>query len=376
MATRRKKIPKAIRLAVLAEAGYRCAVPTCGTILAIDLHHLAWVSEGGPGDATNLLALCPTCHALHHRGEIPREALSLWKANLQARAMPNARVVLPSKKRESLRILYFHAESRANGFGYLHAPRLVEELERRGHSLRYCWAVHGPLTSDSAGVGRDLLDPQDVIDWKPDALVFEDGVFIGVPKIAPELLDDIEKQGAVAIIEIPPYEYHRHREDYDAFLRPRGIEVETSETAEPPSCKSFHQSYLISEVEVLRRLSFIKDDDIYEGVSSVVAASALPVKAWGGHLLVGGDHVHVKAYGNRRIHMDSHPLYGVFVDRDWRTEALFLAHVLFESPECPDNPIYFANLLEWMHSRRATSLLRGVTTSDKMSAKSTFRERI
>jgi hypothetical protein len=40
---------------------------------------MAWVSEGGGNEAANLLALCPTCHALYHRGTIPREAIYAWK---------------------------------------------------------------------------------------------------------------------------------------------------------------------------------------------------------------------------------------------------------------------------------------------------------
>ncbi len=79
---RRSSIPQNIRREVLTEAGYRCAVPTCRTILALDLHHILKVSEGGPNTADNLIALCPTCHALHHRKEIPQEALRVWKGML------------------------------------------------------------------------------------------------------------------------------------------------------------------------------------------------------------------------------------------------------------------------------------------------------
>ena len=42
---------------VLIEAGYRCAVPTCRTILALDLHHIEEVKDGGPNEPSNLLAL-------------------------------------------------------------------------------------------------------------------------------------------------------------------------------------------------------------------------------------------------------------------------------------------------------------------------------
>jgi hypothetical protein len=79
MATR-KTVPLKTAIQVLTEAGYRCAVPTCRQILAIDIHHMVEVSEGGGNDPQNLLPLCPTCHALHHRGTIPSDAIYAWKA--------------------------------------------------------------------------------------------------------------------------------------------------------------------------------------------------------------------------------------------------------------------------------------------------------
>ena len=78
----RKAIPKPITVQVLTEAGYRCAVPTCRGILAIDMHHIIEVSVGGDNGPENLLALCPTCHALFHRGIISRDSIFAWKAML------------------------------------------------------------------------------------------------------------------------------------------------------------------------------------------------------------------------------------------------------------------------------------------------------
>jgi hypothetical protein len=66
------------------EAGYRCAVPTCRTILALDLHHIVDLQDGGGDDVSNLLALCPTCHALYTRGTITRDAIHSWKGILVA----------------------------------------------------------------------------------------------------------------------------------------------------------------------------------------------------------------------------------------------------------------------------------------------------
>jgi hypothetical protein len=80
----RKHIPDSVRDGILREAGYRCAVPTCNTALAIDLHHIVEVCERGGNEPSNLLALCPTCHALFHRWVITAESIRLWKARLVA----------------------------------------------------------------------------------------------------------------------------------------------------------------------------------------------------------------------------------------------------------------------------------------------------
>jgi hypothetical protein len=50
----------------------------------LDIHHLDYVSEGGTGSRENLLALCPNCHSLHHKGHIPQESLRAWKMLLLA----------------------------------------------------------------------------------------------------------------------------------------------------------------------------------------------------------------------------------------------------------------------------------------------------
>lgn len=80
----RKTLSLKVRTIVLTEAGYRCAVPTCRGILALDLHHIWEVSAGGGNDPSNLIALCPTCHALYHRGTISQDSIFAYKAMLVA----------------------------------------------------------------------------------------------------------------------------------------------------------------------------------------------------------------------------------------------------------------------------------------------------
>src|SRR6266478_5813800 len=80
----RENLPLKTRVIVLMESGYRCAVPTCRIILALDMHHIWEVSAGGGDDPSNLIALCPTCHALYHRGDISSDAIYAYKAMLVA----------------------------------------------------------------------------------------------------------------------------------------------------------------------------------------------------------------------------------------------------------------------------------------------------
>jgi hypothetical protein len=78
MATR-KSLPVDARSIVLHECGYKCANPACRMVLTLEIHHLEQVSEDGSNEPSNLLALCPNCHALHHSGRIPHTSIRAWK---------------------------------------------------------------------------------------------------------------------------------------------------------------------------------------------------------------------------------------------------------------------------------------------------------
>jgi HNH endonuclease len=78
----RTAVPHEVAVAVLVESGYRCAVPTCRTILAIDPHYIIEISDGTGYAVENLLALCPTCHALFQRGVVRRDSMHTWKGVL------------------------------------------------------------------------------------------------------------------------------------------------------------------------------------------------------------------------------------------------------------------------------------------------------
>jgi hypothetical protein len=82
--TVRPKIPFAVKQQVLVEAGYKCARPVCHNVIALDLHHVIYVGDGGGNEASNLLPLCGYCHDMHHREHFPSEAIRVWKGLLVA----------------------------------------------------------------------------------------------------------------------------------------------------------------------------------------------------------------------------------------------------------------------------------------------------
>lgn len=82
MSSPRPAIPADIRRRVLVEAGHRCAIPQCRHI-DVEIHHIVFVEEGGADSYDNLIALCPNCHTLVHRGKIDKKSLRIYKANLR-----------------------------------------------------------------------------------------------------------------------------------------------------------------------------------------------------------------------------------------------------------------------------------------------------
>ena len=83
-ATRRIDPSFQTRLRVLTEAGYMCGNPVCRRVLTLELHHIAWVKDGGGNEPSNLLPLCANCHSLHTRRHIPTATIRHWKGMLIA----------------------------------------------------------------------------------------------------------------------------------------------------------------------------------------------------------------------------------------------------------------------------------------------------
>jgi hypothetical protein len=81
MAEGRPPMPRPLKRLVLVEAGHRCAIPTCRNI-PVEINHIDEWAKVREHTFENLIALCPTCHARYTRGEIDRQSMLHYKANL------------------------------------------------------------------------------------------------------------------------------------------------------------------------------------------------------------------------------------------------------------------------------------------------------
>ena len=75
-------IPTDLRRKILVEAGHRCAIPTCRSIV-VDVHHIIPWEKCKKHEYTNLIALCPNCHRRADKRNIDRKSLRMYKNNLR-----------------------------------------------------------------------------------------------------------------------------------------------------------------------------------------------------------------------------------------------------------------------------------------------------
>lgn len=78
----RPSIPRPMQRALKEEAGYRCAIPTCGQTAALQLAHIDPWSKVQEHTFENIIVLCAICHNRFDSGEIPAASVRQYKRNL------------------------------------------------------------------------------------------------------------------------------------------------------------------------------------------------------------------------------------------------------------------------------------------------------
>src|SRR5262245_32608370 len=80
----RPAIPRELERALLIEAGYRCAIPTCRAVRPLEIDHIEDYAKVKEHKFENMIVLCGNCHGMKGEGprELNRAALRQFKANL------------------------------------------------------------------------------------------------------------------------------------------------------------------------------------------------------------------------------------------------------------------------------------------------------
>jgi hypothetical protein len=64
---------------------YRCENPFCKFTSFLSVHHIVEGNDEDQNKLANLIVLCPYCHDLAHRGEIPEKEMREWISDRQER---------------------------------------------------------------------------------------------------------------------------------------------------------------------------------------------------------------------------------------------------------------------------------------------------
>lgn len=77
-------IPAKLERALMLEAGYRCAVPTCRVVGPLEIEHIEDYAKVQKHEFHNMIVLCRNCHGMKGKGPraLDRTALKQLKANL------------------------------------------------------------------------------------------------------------------------------------------------------------------------------------------------------------------------------------------------------------------------------------------------------
>ena len=62
---------------IILKVGTKCCYPNCIETIALDVHHIVPLREGGTNREDNLIVLCPVHHRHADRGSIPRKRLEM-----------------------------------------------------------------------------------------------------------------------------------------------------------------------------------------------------------------------------------------------------------------------------------------------------------
>lgn len=71
-------LPESDKWHLMNAVWYRCENPYCNYTQFLDVHHIISEVDGGTHALSNLIVLCPRCHAAVHSHEVSPAVLRVW----------------------------------------------------------------------------------------------------------------------------------------------------------------------------------------------------------------------------------------------------------------------------------------------------------
>jgi hypothetical protein len=161
----RKSIPRDVRRQICIEAGYRCAVSTCGHENGLDIHHIDGDSDNNSPE--NLLLLCAVHHRMATRGEIDQKACRKIKGHLSTEHIlsylsKTSITPLPTRKKYNDAVIEALESSpkllRAIIIGphFLHPQWIIQRRLEREHRKSFSLTLRDYLEESLHPLNRDI----------------------------------------------------------------------------------------------------------------------------------------------------------------------------------------------------------------------------
>jgi hypothetical protein len=247
---------------------------------------------------------------------------------------------------------------RANGMGFIRSRYFVEDLERRGHNVRFAYFI-AEDKEKWVKLQKDVISFAEVSEFRPDALIFELGSADRFP--SRDWLNELKLKGCIVVhCGLDYNDYNQNRERFDEMYAGFGYGIlkkknDTQDMDELPDIRGSGDSQIArTDIETLKKYCAIQDAVIFQDVLWVESHHALVIKPRRlGYnvLLTAGSKSSIKAYNDWEIHGENNAIYGAFNDSGG-IEILITGHFVTDGKDKAYreyNRTFLLNVLDYLH---------------------------
>lgn len=268
-----------------------------------------------------------------------------------------------------MNVLFLYHMLRANGMDFIRSRYFIDDLERRGHNVRFAYFI-AEDKEKWVKLQNDVISFAEVSEFRPDALIFELGSADRFP--SRDWLNELKLKGCIVVhCGLGYNDYNQNRKLFDEMYAGFGCGIlkkknDLQDTDELPNIRGSGDSQIArTDIETLKKYCTIRDAVIFQDVLWVESHHALVIRprsdltTWLGYniLLTAGSKSSVKAYNDWDIHGESNAVYGAFNDSGG-IEILITGHFVTDGKDKADgeyNRTFLLNVLEYLHIHNPVS---------------------